>query len=252
MASGSSDLFVVCKHCGAEVSPYITECPYCGNRIQKRAPKLDKAGQITIKPARPSLTPNLPRLRRGEIPGIRHDSHPYTTGVLVVLGFLGALVLRTGWIDAGNLIAYGQVSPHPWRVITSTFIYFNTGYAVITLATIAVFGWLLERRHGPFLVLALAIVGGVGGTFVSLQLPANIVSGGNGIALAFVTAWALPDLVAWLTKEDFEGDLIGVAVLFAVIALMPIFAPEASWISDVVGVAAGILIGYPVARLRPV
>ena len=43
MSSGP-DLYLVCKSCGAEVSPYITECPYCGTRIQKRAPKLDRGG----------------------------------------------------------------------------------------------------------------------------------------------------------------------------------------------------------------
>src|SRR5271170_2118137 len=42
MTSGA-DLFVVCKQCGSEVSPYITECPYCGNRLRKRAPKLPPA-----------------------------------------------------------------------------------------------------------------------------------------------------------------------------------------------------------------
>ena len=35
------DLFVVCKNCGSEVSPYVTECPYCGTRLRKRAPKID-------------------------------------------------------------------------------------------------------------------------------------------------------------------------------------------------------------------
>ena len=38
----SPDLFVVCKNCQAEVSPYITECPYCGTRLRKRAPKIDR------------------------------------------------------------------------------------------------------------------------------------------------------------------------------------------------------------------
>jgi uncharacterized membrane-anchored protein YhcB (DUF1043 family) len=33
---------------------------------------------------------------------------------------------------------------------------------------------------------------------------------------------------------------------------MPLVAPEASWLTDAIGVAAGILIGYPVARLHPV
>ena len=55
MASGP-DLFVVCKSCGREVSPYITECPYCGNRLRKRAPKLERGG--TPKPPKP------PRKRR--------------------------------------------------------------------------------------------------------------------------------------------------------------------------------------------
>ena len=44
MASGP-DLFVVCKSCGSEVSPYITECPYCGTRLRKRAPKLERGRQ---------------------------------------------------------------------------------------------------------------------------------------------------------------------------------------------------------------
>src|SRR5580658_10366514 len=42
--SSSADLFVVCKHCGSEVSPYITECPYCGHRLRRRAPKLPREG----------------------------------------------------------------------------------------------------------------------------------------------------------------------------------------------------------------
>src|SRR5919206_266047 len=32
MSSGP-ELSLVCKSCGAEVSPYITECPYCGARV---------------------------------------------------------------------------------------------------------------------------------------------------------------------------------------------------------------------------
>src|SRR5271166_2363493 len=49
MTSGA-DLFVVCKQCGSEVSPYITECPYCGHRLRRRAPKLPRAHA----PARPT------------------------------------------------------------------------------------------------------------------------------------------------------------------------------------------------------
>ena len=55
MAS-SPELFVVCKNCRSQVSPYITECPYCGQRLRKRAPKLERGG--TPKP------PKAPRRRR--------------------------------------------------------------------------------------------------------------------------------------------------------------------------------------------
>ena len=40
VSPGPPDLFVVCKNCQAEVSPYITECPYCGNRSVKLVPAI--------------------------------------------------------------------------------------------------------------------------------------------------------------------------------------------------------------------
>src|SRR6476620_7765617 len=88
MASGP-DLFVVCKNCQAEVSPYITECPYCGTRLRKRAPKIDRPDDAP-KPSKAASRPErLGRLRTGEIPGIRGDEigRPYVTIVLVALSF---------------------------------------------------------------------------------------------------------------------------------------------------------------------
>src|SRR5947209_15956554 len=98
MSTGNPELFVVCKSCGSEVSPYITECPYCGNRLRKRAPKIDRDGRVAEKPRRRRRppTPSLPRLRRDEIPGIRGDTRPYVTIALVALGLVGALIWRTG------------------------------------------------------------------------------------------------------------------------------------------------------------
>ena len=62
------DLFVVCKNCGSEVSPYVTECPYCGQRVRKRAPKIDRGGDAIETQKR--RRPRLPRLRPDEIEGI--------------------------------------------------------------------------------------------------------------------------------------------------------------------------------------
>ena len=44
--AGTPDLFVVCKNCRAEVSPYITECPYCGHRLREHAEDLGSAAEL--------------------------------------------------------------------------------------------------------------------------------------------------------------------------------------------------------------
>src|ERR1700691_2619782 len=99
VSTGGPDLFVVCKNCGSEVSPYITECPYCGTRLRKRAPKIDRDGRITERASRRPTATSLTRLRRGEIPAIRPERHPYATLVLVALGIVGCLIWRTSVIS---------------------------------------------------------------------------------------------------------------------------------------------------------
>jgi membrane associated rhomboid family serine protease len=249
MSTGGPDLFVICKNCQSEVSPYITECPYCGSRLRKRAPKLDRDGRVSERKRR-SPSPSLPRLRRGEIPGIRPESHPYATIALVLAGFAGTLLWRAALVGSTHAIElWARFGNHLWwRLLVAPFTYTNTGYAIVTLATIAVYGWLLERRHGPFVMLALfaiATVGGAAVTATNSTLPLAL--GANGGALALLLAWAMPDLLSLRARRDIEGDLLGTAVVAVVVALMPLAAPGASWISAGVGVAAGLLIGLPLA-----
>ena len=249
MSTGGPDLFVICKSCGSEVSPYITECPYCGSRLRKRA-KLDRDGKVTEKRPKRTPPPLLSRLRSDEIPGIRADSHPYATIVLILLGLVGCLLWRTGLGGNNELEITGKLGSHWWRLFTAVFTYNNTGYAFVTLGAIGLFGWLLERRHGPAPLLALFLVGGVGGlaaTVAAYNLP--FAMGGNGAALAFVCAWAATDLLALRRGEDIEGDLIGTAVIAIAVALMPLAVPGASWVADGVGVLTGVAIGLPLARL---
>jgi membrane associated rhomboid family serine protease len=248
MSTGNPDLFVICKSCGAEVSPYITECPYCGNRLRKRAPKIDRQGRVSERRLRRRPTASLPRLRRGEIPGIRPDSRPYATAGLVVLGLVGCLIWRTALVDPLQVGIFFKPGPHWWRLFTSPFIYTNTGYAFVALGTIGIFGWLLERRHGPIPVLALFAVGGVGGTAATAALIAYpVVLGANGAALAILIAWAIPDLISLRRHEDIDGDLLGTAAVGVVVALMPLVVSDASWISDGVGALGGMAVGAPIA-----
>jgi membrane associated rhomboid family serine protease len=250
VSTGGPDLFVICKSCGSEVSPYITECPYCGNRLRKRAPKLDRDGRVAEKRRRRRPpTPSLPRLRQGEIPGIRAESRPYATVALVVAGLVGCLLWRTALVSLDQVGVVGKPGSEWWRVLTAPFTYDNTGYAFATLFTIALYGWLLERRHGPATVLALFAIGGIGGVAATAAAyPFPVVLGANGGALALLCAWAIPDLLALRAGEEIDGDLLGTAAIGAVVALMPLVVKEASWVADGVGVLAGVLLGLPLAR----
>jgi membrane associated rhomboid family serine protease len=251
VSTGGPDLFVICKSCGSEVSPYITECPYCGSRLRKRAPKLDRDQRPAERRKRKEPSPLLSRLKPGEIPGIRPDRHPYATITLVVASLVGALLWRTG---VGGLeldmIVIGKPGAQWWKLFTAPFGYDNTGYAIISLAAIGLFGWLLERRHGPLVPLALFFIAGVGGvaaTSAAYALP--VVLGANGAALAMIVAWAMPDVLELQRGQDIEGDLLGAAVFAIVVALMPLATGSASWIADVVGLGAGALIGLPLSRV---
>jgi membrane associated rhomboid family serine protease len=250
MSSGP-DLFVVCKNCGSEVSPYITECPYCGTRLRKRAPKLDREGRPRERAARPKL----PRLRAGEIPGIRADARPYMTAALVLTSIVLTLVWRAGAVSLFDLevSSSGFHSGDWWHILTAPFVYDNAGHQIISLAAIALFGWLLERRHGPIVVALVFLAGGVGGyALVAALDPTPLALGGHGAALALLLAWAVPDLQALRRGREVESDMVGVAVIAVVLALLPIAVPEASSLAALGGAIAGILLGILIQRLRPV
>jgi membrane associated rhomboid family serine protease len=254
VTSGGPDLFVICKHCGSEVSPYITECPYCGSRLRKRAPKLDRDGRPAEKERRRakrrSPAPSLGPLRRGEIPGIRPDGRPYATIALVVASLVLFVVVRAGAVGLGQIAVIGPLDHNTWQVFTAPFAYDDSGYAFVALFAIALFGWLMERRHGPLVVLLLFLIGGTGGMVVVAAVESLPVAlGGNGAALALLVAWAIPDLREIRRGHEVDGDLLGAAVFGAVLLLLPVAVEWADPLAGATGVVAGAAIGYPLARL---
>jgi len=136
-----------------------------------------------------------------------------------------------------------------WRPLTAPFVYVNTGYELIALTAIAVFGWLLERRHGPIAALIVFLAGGAGGMLLAAAVEPNpLASGGNGAALALLCAWAARDLLARLRGEDVEADAVGAAVVAGVLVAMPLAVDSASAVAGLGGVLAGFALGLPLAR----
>lgn len=261
----SADLFVICKHCGSEVSPYITECPYCGQRLRRRAPKIPrentpsraKSGLLRrlgdARPAR-SEAPAPRRARRRLAPASLAGSivgRPYATIALVAASCVVWVLLRAGYVLAEKLVVIGPLSGDWWKLFSSGFAYLNGWYAFFTLLTIAIFGWLLERRFGSVVVIVLYLVASATGALVAIAVyPVAIVVGGNAAALALITAWAAPDLVAARRDHYYEGDLLGAGALAALMLAIPFVRPEASWLAGVTGGVIGLLVGLGLQRVR--
>jgi membrane associated rhomboid family serine protease len=245
---------VVCKKCGSEVSPYITECPYCGHRLRRRAPKLPRD---RLREPRKGLfrRASLGRLRSGEITGVRVDTPPYATIALVAASCGVWIAAQGAYVDLSRLIIVGPLHGDWWRLFSSQFAYgrgFSSGlFMFATLVSVAIFGTLIERRHGPLVVLALFFGAGVtGGLLAEAVYAIPVVTGANAGALALLGAWAAPNLVTARAGDYYEGDLLGTAAIAAVLLAMPYARPEVSWIAGVTGGLLGLTLGLGLNRAR--
>jgi membrane associated rhomboid family serine protease len=245
------DLFVVCKNCGSEVSPYVTECPYCGQRIRKRAPKLDRGGAEVAPRGR--RRHRLSRLRPDEIEGIAPDTRPYATMLLILLSLVGTVLVASQKVtltDLGGILV--PVHEEPWRYVVSPFLHDSLGYQFVTLVTVGVFGTLLERRFGAIPVVLLFVAAGAAGCALAAAVeappllenpPLYRIIGGNGAALGLVVAWLVEDRLAARRGDERGNDLLGVYVFVAMLVLLSVAVQEANILAAVGGAAAGAVLG---------
>jgi membrane associated rhomboid family serine protease len=242
------DLFVVCKNCGSEVSPYVTECPYCGQRVRKRAPKIDRGA---TPPKRRRRT-KLPRLRAEEIAGIAPDVRPYATIALMLACVASAVIYAA---DPGLDLGYVAVpfQDQIWRFFATPFLHTDQlGYGFVALVAVGIFGTMLERRFGPLAVIATFVLAGAAGAALAVVLetppllddrPFYLVFGANGAALGLLCAWLVDDRLALRRGDDRENDMIGVYVIAAVLVLLSLTTEEANIAGAVGGAVVGALIG---------
>jgi membrane associated rhomboid family serine protease len=257
------DLFVVCKNCGSEVSPYVTECPYCGQRVRKRAPKIDRSSGEPEKKRR-RRPKKLPRLRAEEIAGIAPDTRPYATFALITAGVLGMLLYSASpGMDLGYVSvvrdATGLSDDEVWRWFLTPFLHGDQlGYGFVALVAVGIFGTLLERRFGALAVVATFILAGAAGAglAVTLETPPLLsdppfwnVIGANGAALGLLTAWLVDDRLAARRGDDRENDLLGVYVIAAVLVLLSLTTEAANIAAAVGGAVVGALLGLLLPRI---
>ncbi|HEU0019405.1 MAG TPA: rhomboid family intramembrane serine protease [Thermoleophilaceae bacterium] len=231
----------------------MTECPYCGQRIRKRAPKIERDDEGGGRPKR-RRRPRLPRLRAGEIEGIAPDTRPVATLLLIGLSLAVTLALATNQValdDVGGI--WLPLDDDPWRYVTTLFVFDNLAYQFVALVAVGVFGTLIERRFGFLAPIAVFLLAGAAGAAAAVAVDLSPplaelgigywILGANGAALGLLSAWLVDDRRAARRGDERGNDMIGVAVFAAVLLLIPLAAPEASMVAGVVGAAAGALLG---------
>jgi len=248
-----TELSVICKNCGSEVSPYVTECPYCGARLRKRAPRLERRGDgLEAKPRRGPAG----RLFRVRIPRRAVSHRPYAT-LAAILG--PALLLIVQQASGESLASLGALTVplggEWWRYLTAPFVYADVGYLFVVAVGLAIFSAALERRLGSAPTGLLLVASGslgmlAAGGIADAQGHVVTIAGGNGVALGALAAWFAIRRAETHQAIDQEYDQIGVAVAAAVLLALPVFESTADVFAGLAGGAVGGLAGLAAAALR--
>jgi len=240
-----TELSVICKNCGSEVSPYVTECPYCGARLRKRAPKLERRGDA-LEARQSRRRRRIPRPGRAAF--AVSVERPYATIAVILASAVLLLVQKATGYALGSF--GGIVVPFEedwWRYFSAPFAYVDVGYLFVVAVALAIFGTGLERRLGtvPTLVLFVACgsLGAVAATAVADPDLIDFIAGGNGMALGAVAAWFVIRRAEARGQISEEYDWIGVAVAAVVLIVLPLFAPTADFFAGIAGGAVGALCG---------
>ena len=258
----SPELSVVCRNCGEEVSPYVTECPYCGTRIRKRAPKLERRGdELTPRETRRGRRRRERAERRRRLgeraAAISAGERPYAVIVAVLASALVVVVQRAADLPIDDLGAIvGPVGDEWWRYVAAPFVYPDVGYLFVAGLGIAIFGTAVERRLGTIatavLMVACGALGMVAADGIEGELAGEgdllLASGGNGVALGLLCSWAVLKAGELRARPDEGPDVIGAAVAAAVLIMHPLVEDFANVFAGLggalVGAACGLVAAY--------
>ncbi|HEX3240706.1 MAG TPA: rhomboid family intramembrane serine protease [Solirubrobacterales bacterium] len=246
-----TELSVICKNCGSEVSPYVTECPYCGARLRKRAPKLERRDG--------ALEAQRPRRRRRLLPprpAILAADRPYATLVAILGPAIMLLIQKATGYQVVSLGGLGvPFAEEWWRYLSAPFAYIDVGYLFVVALALAIFSTGVERRLGTaptaILIVACGSLGMLAAVGVAnAQDDIVYIAGGNGIGLGMLAAWFVLRRAEAKGAIDQEYDWIGVAVCAAVLLLLPLFS-GANVVAGLAGGVVGGLAGLLTALVRP-
>ena len=255
VADAGPELSVICKSCGSEVSPYVTECPYCGTRLRKRAPKLERVGdEVRVHEDRGDRRRRKAAERRkrlaGRAPTQDLASRPVITALAIAVPAVVLVVERAtnlSVIDLGAIV--GPVGDEWWRYFAASFVYDDVGYLFACGLAIAIFGVPIERRIGLVATLLLILGCGALGMLAAEGLDSAfgdgfvVAAGGNAIALGLLACWLVLRDAECRADPTEEYDRIAVAVAAAVLLCLPLVEDYAAVWAGLAGAFVGAACG---------
>jgi membrane associated rhomboid family serine protease len=252
-----TELTVVCKSCGSEVSPYVTECPYCGTRLRKRAPKLERRGEaLTPRETRRDRRRRRAAERRERRERLRRLSlaveRPYVTLAAILVPAAVLVVQRASGQsieEFGAIIEFASSIPL-WHYLAAPFVYNDIGYLFVIGLAMALFVPTLERRLGAVPTVLLLVACGALGALAATGLDDalgdgfTVAAGGNGIALGALGAWFMIRRADARDDPTEEVDTIPLVVAAVVLLLLPVVNDYANEWSGIAGGLSGLAAGF--------
>jgi len=250
-----TELSVVCKSCGSEVSPYVTECPYCGTRLRKRAPKLERRGDgLEAQEGRRDRRRRERRERKERMRGLSLTAErPYVTIGLILAPAALLVVARAAVIpltDLGLVVGTPGFANPWWHYLVSPFLYNDIGYLFAIGVGMVLFVPGLERRLGTVPTALLLVAAGALGALAAPGLDSafgdgfTLAAGGNGIALAAVGASFMVRRADAREDPTEELDMIPIVVSAMVLLALPLVNDYANEWSGIIGGLVGLAAGF--------
>jgi membrane associated rhomboid family serine protease len=241
----------------------VTECPYCGTRLRKRAPKLERQGdelaphESRRERRRRERAERRERRSRARIL-VGEGERRYVVLAAILAPALLVLVQRAGDLpitDVGAIV--GPVESEWWRYLAAPFAYPDVGYLFVVSIGIAIFGVGVEARLGMIATAILIVACGALGMLAADGIETAIggdslllAAGGNGIALGLLAAWAVLRAGEMRADSTADTEVIGAAVAAAVLIMLPLVEDYANVFAGLGGALVGGVSGLAAAFAR--
>ena len=123
-----------------------------------------------------------------------------TVGLLLLAAFAitGSAAMRSRFFDRGAVVADRVVGNEPWRAVTALTLHVDLVHVVGNAAAVAVLLGPLAQRFGVGVALALTLLAGAGGNFLSslVHAPGHAAVGASTATFGIIGALAALQLMA--------------------------------------------------------